>query len=221
MDARSEGRPVTPRHGKAVEVNALWYNALRLMAGWAGERGDAARQMQYAALADWAARSFAAAFWNQEAGCLFDLPGCAQIRPNQIFAAALAHPLLDPSRRRALLATVRRHLVTPYGLRSLAPEDPDYRGRYEGGPAERDACYHQGTVWPWLAAPFAIAWEREFGEPFAFPALEQELAQGCLGHVAEIYDGDAPHQRRGAPAQAWSLAALFSLRHRRPLHPAP
>ncbi|MCA2971778.1 MAG: glycogen debranching enzyme family protein [Acidobacteriaceae bacterium] len=220
MDARSQGRPVTPRHGKPVEINALWYNALRLMAGWAGELGDAARQMQYAALADWVARSFAATYWNPAAGCLFDLPGCAQIRPNQIFAAALTHPLLDPARRRALLETVRRHLVTPYGLRSLAPADPAYQGRYEGGPAERDARYHQGTVWPWLAAPFALAWAREFGEPFPFPALEQELAQGCLGHVAEIYDGDTPHERRGAPAQAWSLAALLTLRRLRPLPPA-
>jgi len=220
MDARSDGTPVTPRHGKPVEVNALWYNALRLMAAWAGERGDATRQMQYAALADWVERSFAATYWNPAANCLFDLPGCARVRPNQIFAAALPYPLLDVSRRRALLETVRRHLVTPYGLRSLSPEDPAYRGRYEGGPAERDARYHQGTVWPWLAAPFALAWEREFGERFAFPALEQELEQGCLGHVAEIYDGDAPHQRRGAPAQAWSLAALLSLRNSRPLPPA-
>lgn len=220
MDARSDGTPVTPRHGKPVEVNALWYNALRLMAAWAGVRGDAGRQMQYAALADWVERSFAATYWNPAANCLFDVPGCARVRPNQIFATALAHPLLDASRRRALLETVRRHLVTPYGLRSLSPEDPAYCGRYEGGPAERDARYHQGTVWPWLAAPFALAWEREFGERFAFPALERELEQGCLGHVAEIYDGDAPHQRRGAPAQAWSLAALLSLRNSRPLPPA-
>jgi glycogen debranching enzyme len=220
MDARSEGKPVTPRHGKPVEVNALWYNALRLMAAWAGLRGEGSRHMQYSAWADWAGRSFATAFWNAEADCLFDLPGCAEIRPNQIFAAALTYPLLDADRRRALLNTVRRHLVTPYGLRTLSPEDAAYCGRYEGGPAERDAAYHQGTVWPWLAAPFALAWEREFGEPYRFPDLEAELAEGCLGSVAEIYDGDAPHHRRGAPAQAWSVAAYLTLKSRQPRPPA-
>ncbi len=214
MDARSDGKPVTPRHGKPVEVNALWYNALRLMAKWAGLRGEESRQMKYAALADWAGRSFAAAYWNADADCLYDLLGCAEIRPNQIFVAALSHPLLDAARRQALLRTVRQHLVTPFGLRTLSPQDPAYRGRYVGGPAERDAAYHQGTVWPWLAAPFSIAWEREFGEPFPFPALEQELREGCLDSVAEIYDGDAPHFRRGAPAQAWSMAALLTLKSR-------
>jgi 4-alpha-glucanotransferase len=110
--------------------------------------------------------------------------------------------------------------VTPYGLRTLSPEDAAYCGRYEGGPAERDAAYHQGTVWPWLAAPFALAWEREFGEPYRFPDLEAELAEGCLGSVAEIYDGDAPHHRRGAPAQAWSVAAYLTLKSRQPRPPA-
>jgi len=215
MDARSEGIPVTPRHGKPVEVNALWYNALRLMATWAKRRGDDSRQMKYAALGDWVEKSFAAVFWNEEAECLYDLPGCAEIRPNQIFAAALTYPLLDPARRQALLRTVQQHLLTPLGLRTLSPQDPAYRGRYIGGPAERDAAYHQGTVWPWLAAPFSLAWEREFGEPHPFPALEQELREGCLDSVAEIYDGDAPHARRGAPAQAWSVAALQTLRNRR------
>ncbi len=221
MDARSDGKPVTPRYGKPVEVNALWYNALRLMSAWAGQRGEESRQMKYAALADWAERSFAAVYWNEDADCLYDLPGCAEIRPNQIFAAALTYPLLDPARRRALLQTVRQHLLTPFGLRTLAPQDPSYQGRYAGGPAERDAAYHQGTVWPWLAAPFAIAWEREFGEPHPFPDLEQELHEGCLGSVAEIYDGDAPHHRRGAPAQAWSMAALCTLRSRRQNPPRP
>ena len=107
--------------------------------------------------------------------------------------------------------------MTPYGLRTLSPEDPAYRGRYRGGPAERDAAYHQGTVWPWLAAPFALAWEREFWEPFPFPELENELEHGCLDQIAEIYDGDPPHNRCGAPAQAWSMAALLMLRaYRRP-----
>lgn len=216
MDARSDGKPVTPRHGKPVEVNALWYNALRLMAKWAGKRGDESRKMKYAALADWAERSFAAVYWNAEADCLYDLPGCGEIRPNQVLAAALTYSLLDPERRRAMLQTVRQHLLTPFGLRTLSPQDPSYQGRYSGGPAARDAAYHQGTVWPWLAAPFSLAWTREFGESCPFPELEQELGEGCLGSVAEIYDGDAPHTRRGAPAQAWSMAALLTLRNRRP-----
>lgn len=214
MDARSNGKPVTPRHGKPVEVNALWHNALRLMAAWAEHRGEPWRQMQYAAWADWAERSFAAAYWNGDADCLYDLPGCPEIRPNQIFAASLTFRLLDADRRRTMLQTVREHLVTPFGLRTLSPDDPAYCPRYAGGPAERDAAYHQGTVWPWLAAPFSIAWEREFGEPYPFPALEQELSEGCLDSVAEIYDGEEPHHRRGAPAQAWSMAALFTLRNR-------
>jgi len=217
MDARSDGQPVTPRHGKPVEINALWYNALRLMAGWAERLGDDARRMKYAGLADWVGRSFVSTYWSDGGMCLLDRPGSAEIRPNQILAVALTHPLLDPARRRELLLTVRLHLVTPFGLRTLSPEDPAYRGRYSGGPAERDAAYHQGTVWPWLAAPFALAWEREFWEPFPFPELEKELEQGCLGQIAEIYDGDPPHKRRGAPAQAWSMAALLMLRaYRRP-----
>lgn len=173
--------------------------------------------MKYAGLADWVGRSFVSTYWSDGGMCLLDRPGSSEIRPNQLLAVSLTHSLLEPARRRELLLTVRLHLVTPFGLRTLSPEDPAYQGRYRGGPAERDAAYHQGTVWPWLAAPFALAWEREFWEPFPFPELENELERGCLGQIAEIYDGDPPHNRCGAPAQAWSMAALLMLRaYRRP-----
>ncbi|MFT3785498.1 MAG: amylo-alpha-1,6-glucosidase [Tepidisphaeraceae bacterium] len=214
MDARADGREVTPRIGKPVEVQALWLNALHL----AGKRIDRHRQGVEKAL-----RSFRSRFWNVHSGCLFDVVDVdhvagrddATVRPNQVFAAGgLPLALLGGDRAKRVLAKVEAELWTPLGLRSLSPSDPPYAGRYEGGPIQRDASYHQGTVWPWLIGPFVEAWVRAFGRPeearrrFLFPLIDH-LHDAGIGHVSEIADGDAPHAPRGCPFQAWSVAELL------------
>jgi len=220
MDARSRGTAVTPRVGKPVEIQALWINALR-----AGEALDP----RWRELRERAQSSFEERFWNAERGCLFDVvdadhvPGAADasLRPNQILAVGgLPHALLAGERARSVVDVVERELWTPLGLRTLAPGDPRYVGRYVGGPDARDAAYHQGTAWPWLIGPFVEAWVRVRGsgggarrrarERFVQPLLEHLGAAG-LGHVSEIADGDAPHAPRGAPFQAWSLGELLRL----------
>jgi len=218
MDAVVDGRAVTPRAGKAVEVNALWFNALATLARFASELGmpDA-----YSHGAEQARRSFGR-FWNPEAGCLFDVidvPGAPQdsvdagIRPNQLFAVSLAHSPLDPTRRRAVVDCCARHLLTSHGLRSLAPTAGGYRGRYGGSMPERDASYHQGTTWAWLIGPFVAAHLRVYGDrrtarSFLLPLLSQLEARG-LGTLGEVFDGDAPFAAGGAIAQAWSVAEVL------------
>ncbi len=218
MDARVGDRVATPRHGKPVEVNALYYNALRLMECWASRLGRGADAEAFGHAGDLVQGTFRAAFWNGERGWLNDVvrgDGVDdRLRPNQVIAVALPFPLVSASQRLAVVEAVERHLLTPLGLRTLAPGEPDYRGRYGGGPAERDGAYHQGTVWPWLLGPFARAylaahhhddraWERCRR---LFAGLEDHLAEGVLGTLGEIFDGDAPHRPGGAPAQAWSVA---------------
>lgn len=220
MDARVGGRPVTPRQGKAVEIQALWHNALSFLATAAHDLGDehAAEELTARALA--VRDSFEKLFWNEDAGCLFDVVDGTQrdasIRPNQVFAVSLRHPLLVGQRAASVVAAVEKHLLTPYGLRTLAPSDPKYVGRYEGGPAERDGAYHQGTVWPWLLGPFAKASVkvhpdaegRRRAAHLVRPLVSWALGPG-LGHVPELFDGDAPHRPAGCFAQAWSVAQLF------------
>lgn len=220
MDAKIGDRVVTPRHGKPVEVQALWINALRL----AG-----ARRAEWRALAERASAHFAERFWNPATGTLFDVADArgvagamdASLRPNQIFAVGgLPFALLDGKRARSVVDAVETQLWTPLGLRSLAPDDPAYRGRYAGGVAERDGAYHQGTVWPWLAGPFVEAWLRVRGgsrrakdvarERFLAPLLAHVGTAG-LGHVSEVADGDAPHAPGGCPFQAWSLGELLRI----------
>jgi predicted glycogen debranching enzyme len=223
MDARVDGRVITPRHGKAVEINALWYNALGLMAKWAVLADDPAQAAAYDQLAETAARSFEQSFWNPARGCLYDVirPGHAdaRIRPNQIFAVSLPFPLLSPERRAAVVDVVERELLTPFGLRTLAPGEPGYVPHYRGGPAERDGAYHQGTVWPWLLGPFVRALVRVRGRSAdtlargraLLAGLERHLDEACLGHVSEVFDAEPPHRPGGAPAQAWSVAEPLSL----------
>jgi glycogen debranching enzyme len=183
----------TPRRGKAVEIQALWYNALRILE----ELGDA----RCGDLAKRCAESFNAQFWNESTACLFDLIGDASIRPNQLFAISLRYPLITGDRAESILKVVERELLTPVGLRTLSPHDPYYRGRYEGGPAERDAAYHQGTVWPWLLGAWVDACKKTRGHAdFTFKDT---------GLISEIFDGDAPHTPRGCISQAWSLAELI------------
>jgi predicted glycogen debranching enzyme len=221
MDARVAGREITPRTGKPVEIQALWYNALRVMESLAREFGFGDDESKHGAMAARARASFERQFWNEEAGCLYDVVDGeardASIRPNQIIAASLTHSMLSEERARSVIAVVERELLTPYGLRSLAQSDPQYRGRYEGGPESRDAAYHQGTVWAWLLGPFITAYVKAHGRSpeskqhaaaWLAPLCEH-LKEAGLGHVSEIFDGDAPHTPRGCIAQAWSVAEIL------------
>jgi len=245
MDAKVGDRVITPRHGKPVEINALYYNALRLMSLWAHGCGDAKGAASYAREADAVERSFEQAFWNPERGCLYDVidpdgrPD-PRLRPNQIFAVSLPFPLLRPEQREAVVRTVEQKLLTPYGLRTLAPGESEYAPRYAGGPAERDGAYHQGTVWPWLLGPFIRAYLAAFGRTpdtlarcreFLAP-LEAHLDEACLGSVSEVFDAEPPHRPGGCPAQAWSVSELLRAlavdlaepargRWRKPAGPAP
>jgi predicted glycogen debranching enzyme len=208
MDARIGTWAVTPRYGKAVEINALWINALAMFPEYAAER-------------ERAVANFRAKFWNPVANCLCDTltphgPD-PSIRPNQIFAISLPEPILPPDLALSVLRVVERDLLTDYGLRTLSPRDPRYVGKYQGGPYERDSSYHQGTVWPWLMGPYLTAYLRINGrteESLAYvrarlERLQAEAGKHLLGHIPEIYDGDAPHRAVGAPAQAWSLSELI------------
>jgi glycogen debranching enzyme len=210
----------TPRNGKPVEINALWHGALSLMAEWARDLGDPSGS-GYAAEAARVRDTFRSKFWNEQRACLYDVltpEGPAdKLRPNQIFAVSLPHDLLDRARQQAVVRVVQRELLTPVGLRTLDRSDPDYKPRYQGSPDERDAAYHQGAVWPWLLGPFIDAYLAAFGrtaETVAYcrglvETLEAEAARaGCVGSVAEIYDGEAPRYPRGCPAQAWSVAEI-------------
>ncbi len=210
MDARVGDVPVTPRAGKAVEINALWINALRTAAWLSGQAGGS--DSRWSALADQAAASFAARFARTDGRGLLDVvdgPSGDEVavRPNQLLAVSLPHaPLAD----RAVVDTCRAELLTPLGLRSLAPEDPAYRGSHHGGPAERDGAYHQGTVWPWLIGPYVEGALRTGADPAgAADGLLAHLHEWGLGSVSETADGDAPHLATGCPFQAWSVAELL------------
>jgi len=215
MDAKVGDWVITPRHGKPVEIQALWYNALSILADLRKRAGQAEESAALLGRAKQVKERFVAAFWNESASCLYDVVDGdakdASIRPNQIFALSLPYPLLPKDKARAVLAIVEEQLLTPYGLRSLAPTDPHYRGRYEGGPAARDASYHQGPVWSWLLGPYADALVKTngaVGKPKARKAIEAiapHLREEGLGTISEIFDGDFPHTPRGCPAQAWSV----------------
>jgi predicted glycogen debranching enzyme len=217
MDAKVGDLVVTPRRGKPVEVQALWYNALRIMESLASRYGDAEREAMFAGMADLARASFNEVFWNSATGSLYDVVDGdvrdASLRPNQIFAVSLPHSMLDAARARAVVETVERELLTPRGLRTLDTKDPRYRGRYLGDPMSRDTAYHQGTVWPWLIGPFFTAWLKIGGSDTIVKTwlaeFEPHLIEAGLGQVSEIFDGDPPFAPRGCIAQAWSVAELL------------
>ena len=218
MDAKAGDWVVTPRIGKPVEIQALWINALRIASAW---------NTRWRELEARASAAFAARFVDPSTGALFDVidvdhvegTADASIRPNQIFAAGgLPFALLEGDAARAVVAQVQAQLLTPMGLRTLAPSDRAYRGQYRGGVLERDGAYHQGTVWPWLLGPFVDAWLRVNGDTAAQRALARErfvapllahLDRAGLDHISEVADGDAPHRPGGAPFQAWSLGELL------------
>jgi len=220
MDAKFGDRAFTPRHGKPVEINALWYHALCVLVEHSAGR-DSGGAGRYQELADRVRQSFAETFWNDSAQCLYDVvrDDCrdAAVRPNQIFAVSLPHSPLDVDQQRAVLACVRRELLTGYGLRSLSPKDPAYCGRYGGGSFERDRAYHQGTVWGWLIGPFVEAYLRVHDfSPDALAEMRAHLSSliahldtAGIGSVSEVFDGDPPHTPGGCIAQAWSVAELL------------
>jgi len=220
MDAKIGERVMTPRHGKPVEIQALWYNALCVMEQLAEKFGQKAIKKSYKQISKSARLSFDRLFWNEETGCLYDVVNGderdASIRPNQILAISLANSLVSKTRAKSILRVVERELLTPRGLRTLSPTDPQYRGRYEGDASGRDSAYHQGTVWPWLMGPYITAYVKAFGKvasrKFASEWLnnfQPHVEEAGLGQVSEIFDGDPPYTPRGCIAQAWSVAELL------------
>jgi predicted glycogen debranching enzyme len=219
MDAKVGDRVVTPRQGKPVEIQALWIRALAIGEHFAGKFGDrpsadACRRDRLQALA-----SFRQRFWYAPGGYLYDVidgpdGDDATLRPNQLYPMALCEGLLLPEQARSAMQVIEGQLLTPVGLRTLAPGDPRYQPRYQGGPAQRDEAYHQGTVWPFLLGVFVTAWVRVYGRQAPQRArarrfldgLAAHLEEACLGHISEIFDGEAPHAPRGCFAQAWSVA---------------
>jgi glycogen debranching enzyme len=219
MDARVEGAPVTPRVGKCVEVNALYYNALRSLDVIARSLGHPTDL--YAALASDVKKTFDYIFWYPRGGYLYDYVGedgpDASIRPNQILSLSLPFPVLERAKGGSLLEVVERNLLTPYGLRTLSPSDPRYSGTCTGTPSNRDSSYHNGTVWPWLIGPYITARTHLGLSPETYQVAQilnhfkQHLCDAGLGSVSEIFDGDAPHRPRGCIAQAWSVGELLRI----------
>ena len=222
MDAKYDGIAFTPRYGKAVEVNALWYNSLCLLAQFYTDR-DAENAKHYKSMADKVRTSFCELFWNESNGYLNDciLPdGSADesLRPNQIFAVSLTFSPLPAQQQKSVVNVVQKQLLTPYGLRTLNVQDRRYKGVYIGPQQRRDEAYHQGTVWAFLLGPFVEGFLKVNGfsrkskkkaAEFIQPLLQHMTEDGCLGSVSEIFDGDAPHKPRGCIAQAWSVAELI------------
>jgi predicted glycogen debranching enzyme len=219
MDAKVDDWVVTPRRGKAVEINALWYNALCLLDGWVRKEGRGDEGLDIAGHAQRARESFNRRFWFEDGGYLYDVvdgengndPAC---RPNQIFALSLEHPVLDRERWEPVVRTVHDRLLTPVGLRSLAPGHPDYKEKYYGDLRSRDAAYHQGTVWAWLIGPFIDAWLRLYPEDVEgvrrmLSGFEEHLGEACVGSISEIFDAEEPYVPRGCVAQAWSVAEVL------------
>lgn len=235
MDVRVGEWVVTPRHGKPVEINALWYNALKVMAALAKRFGDSAEEAACEELAQKVRESFCNKFWNGEKNCLFDVVDeepitagemeqhlevktqNAQIRPNQIYAVSLPYTMLDRQQEEAVVNTVFSHLYATYGLRSLSPEDAEYKGSYKGELHDRDAAYHQGTAWAFPLGAFITAYAKVHNHSKECTAylkelvevMEDHLRDGCIGQIAEIFDGDEPHISRGCYGQAWSVGEIL------------
>jgi predicted glycogen debranching enzyme len=218
MDAKVGDWVVTPRRGKAVEINALWYNALRLLADWLRDAQDPEAD-KLAAQAGKTRNSFNRRFWYAEGGYLYDVVDGENgddpaFRPNQIFAIALEHSVLDREYWEAVVTAVHAKLVTPVGLRSLAPGEPEYKPRYFGDLHARDAAYHRGTVWAWLIGPFIDAWLKVYPDDRAtarhfLDGFEPHLAEAGIGTISEVFDAEPPFTPRGCIAQAWSVAEVL------------
>jgi predicted glycogen debranching enzyme len=221
MDAKMGNWVVTPRRGKAVEINALWYNALCLLANWLREISDDASAQHYDELAEQARVSFNNRFWFAEGGYLYDVVDVdggskndSSCRPNQLFAISLNHPVLDAKRWKSVLEVVEKKLLTPVGLRTLSPDSPDYKPIYSGDLRSRDGAYHQGTVWAWLIGPFIDAWlkvhphDRAAGRKF-LERFPEHLSEAGIGTIGEVFDAREPHVPGGCIAQAWSVSEVL------------
>jgi predicted glycogen debranching enzyme len=220
MDADVNGQAVTRRAGKAVEIQALWYNALRIMQLLATKFEENKLSESYALLAQKAKENFAEKFWDNEENCLFDVLSESgpesSARPNQIIAVSLDFTMLDNPRNMEIVELVMREHLTPCGLRTLKRSDPRYKGTCAGGRWSRDQAYHNGTAWPWLLGPFTTAFLKAKGataqnrsyasKNFIEPLFAKQVSEACLGTVNEIFDGDPPHKPRGCVSQAWSVA---------------
>jgi len=220
VDAAVNGKPVNAREGKAVEIQALWYNALRIMQLLAKRFGQSSKAEQYQEMAEKAQKSFLERFWNPQKNYLCDVVSETDrdnsLRPNQVLAASLDFTMLDKVKAELIVESVWKQLLTPFGLRTLSSSDPRYVGKYKGDRRQRDAAYHNGTVWPWLLGPFTTAflrlrnydahWRSIAYENFLKPLFTVELHRAGLGSISEIFDGDPPHEPKGCIAQAWSVA---------------
>jgi glycogen debranching enzyme len=218
MDAKVDHWVVTPRHGKPVEISALWYNALKILENLARRAGEG---LPHGDLADKVKESFEEKFWHKEGGYLYDLVNeeerDARMRPNQVIAMSLPYSPVSPARARRALRRVWKELYATYGLRSLSYYHPDYRGVYTGDRVKRDGAYHQGTVWSWLIGPFITAYRRahqyspasrDQAALFINPFRDHLISHG-VGYISEIFDGDEPVLPRGAIAQAWGVAEVL------------
>lgn len=219
MDAVVNNEPVTPRIGMPVEVNALWYNAIMFSLDVASLAADDEFVERWDPIALQIPETFSATFWDEERGYLADLVNGEQkdwtVRPNMLFAASLPYAVVNEDIQYQVLETIKQELLTPRGLRTLSPKNPDYKGFYSGSPEERDRAYHQGTVWPWLFGHFAEAYFKLYGKgglhvikPI-FEDFEQEMTLAGIGTISEVFDGDPPHKPGGAISQAWSVAELL------------
>ena len=221
MDAVVYGNGVTPRIGYPVEIQALWYNAVMFTLALAREAGDKNFVEAWTELPAQIARSFNEIFWDEEKGYLADVVRGDMkdwsIRPNQVFATSLPYSMINDDIKKSVLDVVKNKLVTPRGLRTLSPEDPNYKGVYEGSQEQRDSAYHQGTVWPWLLEGFCAGWlkvHKKSGIAYIDSLLhgfEEEMTQHGIGSISEIYNGDPPHQAKGTISQAWSVSALLQM----------
>jgi predicted glycogen debranching enzyme len=220
MDAKVDDWVVTPRRGKAVEINALWYNALRLMEKWLAEDGQEAHAQEIAATAARVHESFQRRFWFEQGGYLYDVVDGEDgrdddaCRPNQVMAISLDYPVLDQPRWQPVMDVVTRRLLTPLGLRSLAPGHPDYKAKYYGDLRSRDAAYHEGTVWAWLIGPYIDAYLKlnpgKASEARKFLlGFVPHLDEAGIGSISEIFDAEEPYTPRGCIAQAWSVAEVL------------
>lgn len=220
MDAKVDDWVVTPRRGKAVELNALWYNALCLLEGWIAEYPGTLTPEELARHARQTRESFNNRFWYDEGGYCFDVVDQegggddAALRPNQLLAISLKHPVLDESRWKSVVQCCRDRLLTPVGLRSLAPGQKDYKAQYYGDLRSRDAAYHQGTVWAWLIGPFVDAWLRVYPGDLAgarcfLEGFGAAMVEGAVGSISEVFDAETPYTQRGCVAQAWSVAEVL------------
>lgn len=223
MDAIVNGKPVTPRIGFTVEINALWYDALLFSLELAKKEGDNSFVNQWKKWPEKIKASYIETFWDDNKGYLADVATYDEkdftIRPNMVIAAALPYSPLENEMKRMILEVAKSHLLTPRGLRTLTPHHFNYKGKYFGNQAERDTAYHQGTAWPWLLGFFAEAWislYQEKGKEFInklFLDFEPALAEAGIGTISEIYDGDPPYEARGAISQAWSVAELLRINY--------